>query len=291
VLRHTVGYQNQFGGRRTDAALSYSYIQDYAGVRHRPTLAEAIKDAIDRRYICRVVEGRFDPEGGECSQSARYSLNWLAKAANPATGSKTEPGVEQFKNRTESGSESVLGKQFKNRTPINTSLKDTSKQQQGDQAAAKNNPAYQLLHDAGFDEQTALDLSARRSPEEIQQQINWLEHRKPRANAIGLLRKAIEQNWPPPHAVRATERQQQAHERDRQREAEQAVEDQRQHQRDAQRRERWFALARSERAAIRQEVIASAHPRFKSFIQNHSIDDELSFFYVEMEKQRLCEAA
>jgi hypothetical protein len=116
---------------------------------------------------------------------------------NPVTSSKTEPEVEQFNNRTESGSESVSGKQFKNRTPINTSLKDTSKQQQDDQAAAKNNPAYQLLRDAGFDEQTVMDLSVRRSSEEIEQQINWLEHRKPRTNAIGLLRKAIEQNWPP----------------------------------------------------------------------------------------------
>ena len=33
VLRHTVGYQNQFGGRRSQAPLSFSYLQKYAGTR------------------------------------------------------------------------------------------------------------------------------------------------------------------------------------------------------------------------------------------------------------------
>lgn len=58
VLRHTVGYQNQFGGRRSQAPLSYSYIQQYAAILDRGTVSQAIRQALATGYIRCVEEGR-----------------------------------------------------------------------------------------------------------------------------------------------------------------------------------------------------------------------------------------
>ena len=62
VLRHTVGYQNQFGGRRQVAPLSYSYILKYTNLSDRTTLSQAIQHAIATGYIRCVQKGGIDSQ-------------------------------------------------------------------------------------------------------------------------------------------------------------------------------------------------------------------------------------
>lgn len=202
VLRHTVGHQNQFGGRRSDAPLSYSFIQRYANVKHRPTLAEAIRVAIERGYIERVDPGVFDPNGRN-NRPATYAVRWLSDAVNTKPSSKTEPGSDrQFKNRTGRSSESAPVEQFKNRTDRKTPANNTDKQQPRNAVAAESSQAIVMLRDAGFDKATAADLSQRRTVDEIGQQIEWLPLRNVRKNRLGLLRRAIEEAWAKPEGTR-----------------------------------------------------------------------------------------
>ncbi|MEZ6146912.1 MAG: hypothetical protein R3B91_16140 [Planctomycetaceae bacterium] len=56
VLRHTVGYQNQFGGRRSQAPLSYRFIQELANIPDPKTVREAASSAVASRYIVCVEE-------------------------------------------------------------------------------------------------------------------------------------------------------------------------------------------------------------------------------------------
>ena len=78
VLRHTLGFENQFGtGRRSHAALSYIYIGRFANVTDLKTLSATLKNAISKHYIQCVSEGRFDPNTGKESRSATYVVNWL----------------------------------------------------------------------------------------------------------------------------------------------------------------------------------------------------------------------
>lgn len=58
-----------------------------------------------------------------------------------------------------------------------------------------------------FDHQTAAELSARQSWAAIQQQIDWLPLRHPSQNPLGMLRRAIEENWSmPARAIVAKQR-------------------------------------------------------------------------------------
>ncbi|MCA9076884.1 MAG: hypothetical protein KDA93_17795, partial [Planctomycetaceae bacterium] len=175
VLRHTVGYQNQFGGRRESAPLSYSYIQHYAQMHDRSTLSSALKAAVEAGYIECVSEGIFSPDSSaRCA--AHYAPRWLHPATKSTTGSKTRPAMgDQSKNPTSTSSEFRPADRSKNPTSRKTVLKDTHKQQ----VAAVDFKVVEMLKAAGFDEPIARQLAGKRGVEEIQQQIEWLELRNP----------------------------------------------------------------------------------------------------------------
>lgn len=216
VLRHTVGYQNQFGGRRSEASLSFSYLQQYAGIRSRPALSRALEHALRTGYIRRVEAGVVAPSSAH-RKPAVYAVKWLAQAVNDAGGSKRTPVREpQSRKDTSSGSETTPVKRFKKDTKDKTEKKDTDKQQTN-RAAADISESLNLLIGAGFDEQIARQLASTTDMQAIQRQIDWLEKRQPRDNPLGMLRRAIEQDWPEPpasikdrkwHQFAARERQQ-----------------------------------------------------------------------------------
>lgn len=198
VLRHTVGYQNQFGGRRSQAPLAYSFIQKYANLRDRTTLGNAIQRASRVGYIRCVSEGTFHPRAGN-RRPAEYAVKWLSEAKADQVGSKTRPANRhRFKNPSSDGSKNRPADRFKNPTKQKTVKKDTDKQQRLPPAVAENSEAHQLLINVGFDEQTAKKLCESRGLGKIKQQITWLKERNPRENKLGMLRKAIEQDWPQP---------------------------------------------------------------------------------------------
>ena len=106
VIRHTIGYQNQFGGRRSSAALSYRYLQKYANINSSSVLADSIARAKKQRYIKCVYAGTFSSEK-ELQQASTYAIRWQHEADAEKIGSKTEaersvqkPKQHRFKKQT-----------------------------------------------------------------------------------------------------------------------------------------------------------------------------------------------
>ena len=192
VLRHTVGYQTKFG-RRPSAPLSYTYLQRYTQIDGRANLSRAIHRALDAGYIQCIEPGIVHSSNQE-RKPATYSVRWLSKDQYTNNGSKKKP-AEQFKNGTSHGSKKEPAERFKNGTKEKTVANDTFKQQQ---TAAVDFKAVKRLRESGFDAETAAELSRGRGVSEIEQQLAWLEHRRPERNRLGMLRKAIEENWPSP---------------------------------------------------------------------------------------------
>jgi len=217
VLRHTVGYQNQFG-RRLQAPLSYTYIQQYARIRDRSTISQALHQALKTGYIRQVDEGHFDPSRSQ-RKAATYAVRWLHEATDILDGSEIRPAIAgqfknptsqpaavqkpdqaQSKNPTSDGSHSRPAKQSRNPTPIKTVQKKPYKQQDDNLsvAAVGNSEGYRLLKAAGLDDTLANRLSKLASHSEIELQIAWLPRRNPERNPLGMLRRAIEEGWSAP---------------------------------------------------------------------------------------------
>ena len=265
VLRHTVGYQNQFGGRRSHAPLSYTYIQNYAKLSDRSTLSAALRHATAAGYIRCVDKGTFDSSSTR-RKPGTYAVKWLVEAPSKPTGSETRPAQrDRFKNPTSNGSRTIPAERSKNPTKEKTLVNNTSKQQREDvpfAVAAHCVKPYLLLREVGFDEQTANDLSHSRSSEQIQQQINWLDDRNPKRNRLGLLRRAIEENWSEPITAKEDKKKQATRQREEQQEAKQAAEEaaaaEQKHQR-LERREallaRWRRLTVAERKRHHQMAV------------------------------------
>ena len=211
-------------------------------MKHRPTLADAIRVAIANGYIVRVEEGRFDPSG-KASRPATYAVRWLGEAACCDRGSKTEPVDRlQFKNRTGSGSESAPAEQFKNRTDRKTDPKDTYKQQDKTPVVVDLSESIRLLRDAGFDDVAARKFATQHPVNEIKRQIDWLEARNPSENRLGMLHKAIEGKWSEPPVLVRKQKKLAARQQEKQREIQQAAEDAAAAEKKRQRRQRREAL-------------------------------------------------
>jgi len=223
VLRHTVGYENQFGvGRRKQAPLSYSYIQRFGNIKTRKSVSQALKHAIETGYIQCVDSGRFHADANEQS-TATYAVRWLRENKNPDIGSKKIPGASiRFKKDTSIGSKTAPGDRFKKDTSRKTLEKNTPKQQPRQKQVpfvVVGFEGRELLMQAGFPATTAAKLSRQQPLDVIREQIEWIEYRNPQNNKLGMLRLAIEENWSEPVALK----KQQKHEESRRYEKEQDV--------------------------------------------------------------------
>lgn len=202
VLRYTVGYEHQFG-RRPQAPLSYSFIQERTGISDRTTISQGIRHCLEMNYITRCETGVFASDAKQ-QRAATYAVKWLHDNANPSNSSKSRPAKQfknqtsqtvqnpdqdRLKNQTSSGSESRPEKQFNNPTTRKTATKHTHKQHAA---------AVLLLTEQGFAKPEAIKLAASATAEQIQQQISWLPFREPAENPLGLLRRAIEGQWSEP---------------------------------------------------------------------------------------------
>lgn len=198
VLRHTIGYQNQFGGRRSAAPLAYTYIAKYAHLSLGRVLNQAVQAALEAGYIDCVVEGQFGAHAADRTP-AQYGIRWLTNAENPTIGSKKpaanrEP-PERFKKTIDIGSETPSVDRFKKAIKEKTPSNNINKQQ----AAASE--AVQLLTNAGLDRSIAIQLARQQGSEVIKRQLAWLDDRHPRQSRLGMLRKSIEEDWPAPQAA------------------------------------------------------------------------------------------
>ena len=210
VLRHTVGFETRFGGRRQQTPLSYSRIQRHSGIS-RSTLTAAMAHALNTGYIRRLQCGSFSADKTQ-QETSIYGVRWNADTLPSPIGSEIEPGQtvyrfknrtrgsvqksnqDRFKNRTRIGSKIEPEDRFKNRTNRNTTEEIHSETQQ-QQAAADE--AVTILQQAGFDPTAAEDLAARREIDCIRRQVGWIDERQPRKR-LAMLRRAIEEDWSAP---------------------------------------------------------------------------------------------
>lgn len=91
--RHT--YQNQFGGRRTQAPLAYRFIQEFANIPDPKTLSQAISEAIASKYIVCVEEGRLHTDPAQRKPTS-YAVRWLGDHPS-LEGGPTYPAGDRFK--------------------------------------------------------------------------------------------------------------------------------------------------------------------------------------------------
>ena len=275
VLRHTVGYQSQFGGRRSQAPLSYRFIQEFAHIPDPKTLREALTSAVASRYIVCVEEGSFHPQRDR-RRPATYAVNWHRSATLKESGSKNPAANDQSNNPSSSGTEYPAGKQSKIPSKEKTHSKDIQKQQPAAAVSLK------LLRTAGFDEPTAQRLSGVATTEQIQQQIDWLPRRSITQNRLGMLRRAIEENWSEPERpadVKEILRQQR--ERDRQQSVIERQEERKTEQTRTQRIQRRAELERiwdSLTDDVRQRLDAAAYA--------HQDSETLRKLFLKSDSQR-----
>ncbi|MEZ6146913.1 MAG: hypothetical protein R3B91_16145 [Planctomycetaceae bacterium] len=170
-------------------------------------------------------------------------------------------------------------KQFRKPSNEKTETKDSLKQQVAVAASLKS------LRETGFDEPTAQRLSAIATTDQIQQQIDWLPRRTVSQNRLGMLRKAIEENWSEPdrppdiRAVLESRR-----EREDQQSQKQAVQDAKTTQQKQRRIDRWKHLEQ-----VWHELSASKQKRIEAVAYARQHSDTLRRLFQTSEKQRLRE--
>ncbi|MDB5328776.1 MAG: hypothetical protein JWM57_4345, partial [Phycisphaerales bacterium] len=195
IIRFSIGFQARRGARRQHALLSYADLRRYTKIKSARVLSSALRRAEAAQYIVRVDRGFFDPDAGRLSRAATYMLRWADHGGTPksapADRSEKVTGTAP-KSESVDHTEKVSGIQMK---PIN----NTSKQQPAAPVASLNNEeGFQKLRVAGFDVRAAADLSNRYPTGRIQRQIDWVQKRQASRNPLGLLRRAIEEDWSPP---------------------------------------------------------------------------------------------
>jgi len=195
VIRFSIGFQNKWGHRRRNASLSYQHIQNYSHIRDRKTLSTSIHHAIKSNYIERIEEGFFDPDAGKLSKAAVYAVKWLNESANPRNGRKNPPGkigVNSWSEKpTGIGQKTLPEERSENPTDIKIKQRNNISKQQ---TAA----SFEQLRAEGFSTKAAEVLASVYPGERIERQIQWLDRRHIKSNRLGMLRSAIEQDWPAP---------------------------------------------------------------------------------------------
>lgn len=212
IIRHTIGYQNQFGGRRQEVPLSHQQIAKFSNLSYGKTLAAAIQTAVERGFIEVRQAGKFSHER-QVRQATCYGIRWLYQTKKSDNGSEIPTETERFKKPNSNGSFFPAEERFKNPSSIKkTKLNNTLKQQTA--AAVNHSITVQRLMDEGLDQPTALKLEESHGADVINRQIDWLAARNPDKNRLGMLRKAIEEDWEKPTTVEHRERQQMLREKD-----------------------------------------------------------------------------
>lgn len=201
VIRYSIGFQAKHGGRRRHATLAYSQIMKVSGLSSRRTLAQAIREAVARNYIVRLDAGYFSARISE-RRSATYAVRWSdgfhAESA-PTTPKRIPAGL--WINPSEKDTSGLVDRSVSatsaapKRIPADRSEKETIETKHINE---KQKQAADLLRKEGFDAGAADRLAATYPGEVIRRQIEWLPQRHPSRNRAGLLRRAIEGDWPQP---------------------------------------------------------------------------------------------
>lgn len=201
------------GERKVPVSLSITELSRLTRLS-RQHVHGAVTEACERGYIERTQAGVFDRAAGRGSRAASYAIRWTAEALAERVPCARAVGSGRDGHRSEKGygrpvrkgerkeSEMVNGERSEkvNGISIKTELK-IDLTTAGPAAAAGECPTVRLLQGAGFDAATATRLAARHTREVIQRQVDWLPLRHSTRSRLGLLRRAIEQDWPRPQGL------------------------------------------------------------------------------------------
>ena len=166
----------------------------------------AVTAACQRGYIQQQDAGHFDPAAGQASRAATYGIRWTNGVCETGAGptAQASPAVPVRKGER-NRSEIVNGKRSEkvNGISIKTDLKTNTAAAKNPSAAAPSPIAAaasisEQLKQTGFDDLTARRLVNQCAPEVITRQLAWLPLRHSTRNRLGLLRRAIEEDWPKP---------------------------------------------------------------------------------------------
>lgn len=131
----------------------------------------------------------------------------------PVKRSKIEPNSSEIEPSSVPKSNQP---EFQNQTTIKTtSLNNPSKQHRtqdessDDAVGVSFAEAVDLLVSQGFSLAVAESLAKSHDSEAIKNQIEWQKGRQASRNRLGMIRKAIEENWPQPEAVQTTKEEEQ----------------------------------------------------------------------------------
>src|ERR1051326_8907129 len=210
IIRFSIGFQNKWGHRRRNVSLSCQHIQNYSLVRDRKTLSAAIRRALKSNFIYRGVEGLFYSDAGKLSRAAVYAVKWLNQGPDAMHGQKNPPANAALELRSEiptgNGQKNPPGERSEIPTGIEIKQRNkTYKQSKTPLALAPEAAAtFEKLKKEGFDDATARKLASRVSFDHAERKITWMDRRQVRSNRLGMLRKAIEENWQAP-ATRASQ--------------------------------------------------------------------------------------
>ena len=212
------------GERRVDVTKSITELSCLTRISRHHVHAAVVR-ARGEGYIVQVSPGRFDRDAGAASESASYAIRWTelaASAAGTTTWGPVGKGVRDEGNRSEKvhggpvqngerdRSEKVNGKESEKVNDIRVKtgiLKSTT----AAVAAEVSRPSpcvgdadevIERLRSLGFDIFAAREIATKHPAEVIRRQIDWMPLRAAKRNPLGLLRRAIEQDWPVPAAAR-----------------------------------------------------------------------------------------
>ncbi len=206
------------GERKVPVSLSITELSRLTRLS-RQHVHEAVQEAQARGYIVQMDSGCFDPAAGQASRAATYAIRWVGEAR--AVESVTAPTGAVVRAGADDRSEKVNGE------PVGKGVRDRYKKVNGERSEKVNGisiktdlktpkatatvpeptseppaaAAVEALVKAGFDLPTAQRLAGQWPLEVIQRQIKWLPMRNSSRNRLGLLRRAIEQDWPRPESA------------------------------------------------------------------------------------------
>ena len=211
VIRYSIGFVAKHGRRRQQATLAYTQILKVSGLSSRRTLASAIQEAIAKRYIIRLDAGFFSARISE-RRSATYALCWSDGYHLQSTVQNDDPeGItpkripaslwitpSEKDTRSPPSHSDLATSNAPIRLPAGHSEKDTIETKPLNERIKQQEAAAELLKKEGFDAMTATLLARKFESSMIHQQIQWLPQRNATKSRAGLLRRAIEENWPEP---------------------------------------------------------------------------------------------
>lgn len=205
----------------------------------KSSVVRALDEATEKGYIERVEPGVFDRTGKKLGSVTVYGIHWTNEYTYTYEGLPVESGSSPERSQNATRLELVNASKMRHGEEAGTLPKrDTGNQPERSQNATRNAPKTQhrerfqnatiripkstisntpipdttaealpearvvaALNEAGFSSKVTSSLAAKHPAEVILRQIELLPRRGATKNPLGLLRRAIEENWAPPQEL------------------------------------------------------------------------------------------